>query len=157
MSREKPWIGRLGLSVDYGLELDRVPPVVTNVVNIPEALVPRLNEDVGERRLLGRQGACSGEIPIAIGNAIDDIASDAELVQMIALPAHHDLNDAMQLVETDGKLNLDAPTDEWLHLIERDGKSGDLLGTGHAARLADRQGRFQGRNASTRLVRRSVG
>jgi hypothetical protein len=83
LSREKPWIGRLGLSVDYGLELDRVPPVVTNVVNIPEAVVPRLSEDVGERRLLGRQGACSGEIPIAIGNAIDDIASDAELVQMI--------------------------------------------------------------------------
>jgi hypothetical protein len=48
----------------------------------------------------------------------------------------------MQLVETDGELNLDAPTDGWLHLIERDGKSGDLLGTGHAARLADRQGRF---------------
>jgi hypothetical protein len=47
LSREKPWISRLGLSVDYGLELDRVPPVVTNVVNIPEALVPRLSEDVG--------------------------------------------------------------------------------------------------------------
>ena len=34
----------------------------------------------------------------------------------------------MELVETDGKLNLNAPTDGWLHLIERDGKSGDLLG-----------------------------
>ena len=59
------------------------------------------------------------EIPIAIGNAIDDIASDAELVQMIALPAHNDLNDAMELVETDGKLNLNAPTNGWLHLVER--------------------------------------
>jgi hypothetical protein len=38
------------------------------------------------------------------------------------------LNDAVELVETDGKLNLNAPTDGWLHLIERDGKSGDLLG-----------------------------
>src|SRR5712671_2444631 len=106
---------------------------------------------------LADRGLVPGEIPIAIGNAIDDIASDAELVQMIVLPAHHDLNDAMQLVETDGKLNLDAPTDGWLHLVERDGKSGDLLGTGHAARLADRQGRFQGRNSSTRLVGRLVG
>jgi hypothetical protein len=90
LSGAKPWIDRLGLSVDYGLELDRVPPVITHVVNVPEALVPRLSEDVGERRLLGRQGACSGEISIAIGNAIDYIASDAELVQMIVLPAHHD-------------------------------------------------------------------
>jgi hypothetical protein len=31
---EEPWIGRLGLGVGYGLELDRVPPVITNVVNI---------------------------------------------------------------------------------------------------------------------------
>jgi hypothetical protein len=33
---EEPWIGRLGLGVGYGLELDRVPPVITNVVNILE-------------------------------------------------------------------------------------------------------------------------
>jgi hypothetical protein len=51
---EKPWTGRLGLGVGYGLELDRVPPVITYVVNILEALIPRLSEGVGERRLLGR-------------------------------------------------------------------------------------------------------
>ena len=42
-----------------------------------------------------------------------------------------------QLVETDDKLNLDAPSDGWLHLIERDGKSGDLLGNGIAIRNAE--------------------
>ena len=67
------------------------------------------------------------------------IAADCHPLLSMRASAHCRERDSERVVGlTDGKLNLDAPTDGWLHLLERDGKSGDLLGTGHAARLADR-------------------
>jgi hypothetical protein len=57
-------------------------------------------------------------------------APAAELVEVIVLPAHDDLDDDVQVIEVDVDRNLDTPPDERLHLVELDPEAGDV---GHAA------------------------
>ena len=87
-----------------------------------------------------------------IGNAIGNVAPDAELVEVIILPTQGDLKDPVQAVEADGERHLDAPANRGLHLVERDCKPSNLVGTGYAARLAEGRDKFQGKRSAIRLI-----
>jgi hypothetical protein len=85
-----------------------------------------------------------GEVPIAIGNTVGDVAADAELVEVTILPAHDDLKDPVQAVEADGQRHLHAPANRRLDRVEGDGEPGNLVGAGHGTRLAEYVDEFQG-------------
>ena len=142
----------MGFGRGEGFELDGVVPIVAKVVDVFERLVAGLRQQVTKGGLVCRARARSREIPIGIGDAIGDVAPDAELVEVIILPAHDDLKDPVQAVEADGERHLDAPANRRLHLVERDGKPGNLVGADHAARVAERRGKFQGKRAAMRLI-----
>lgn len=136
------WIGAYAAK-DGWFRLDqaqrRLEAWVANLDDEPEEhpLGVVLRQQVREGCFVGLARARSGEVPIGVGNAVGDAAADAELVEVIVLPAHDDLEHPVQSVEADVERHLDAPTYGRFDLSECDRETGNLSGIAHAARLAE--------------------
>jgi hypothetical protein len=153
--REQTRIDYLGFGRVNSLQLNGVLPVVAEVVDVFERVVAGLRQELGQGCLACRAAARSEEIPIGIGNAVGDVAPDAELVEVIIFPAHDDLKDLVQAVEADRQRHLDTPAHRRFHVVESDRKPRDLI-SGHAARVAERGDKFQGNRPAMRLIGNSA-
>jgi hypothetical protein len=111
-------IGERRLRRGMSFDLDRVLPAVAEVIKIVEGFGASPVRELGEGSPGGRKRVVAGR-PVWIGEAPRH-ATEAELVEVVILPAHGDLNDEMQIIKGNGEWHLDPPQDFGFDLVERD-------------------------------------
>ena len=86
-----------GDGIRDALDLDRVLPAVSEVLEVAQGLRAGVLDDVQETRLAGIEGAFA---PVRVGNAPAHIAG-TDLVEMAVGPAHGGLEHKVQAIEPD--------------------------------------------------------
>src|SRR5262249_42477086 len=133
-ARDAPGVADARLGSERLLDLDRVLPGVAHVVDVGE-LLDALAQKLAELDLAfiaDLQLATEAVVPL-LGVAVP-LVPDVELVQVVVVPAHADLNNVVQCGERTA-LHLDTTPDRWLDVPQGNLQLVDL---GRSFRLCHR-------------------
>src|SRR5271166_1561320 len=134
--RDEPRVGGPGLGCHERLELDRVSPIVAEVVDVGKLLGLARNsrQQIAQAGATGWQPTRLSEVPIGIRFAVAYAASDAELVQVTVFPAHDDLHHPMQPIQAHVERHFDAPPDGRTYVVQLNQETCDVGCYGHCHR-----------------------
>ena len=111
---------RRRLNDEQLLELDKVMPVVTEVVDVDEVDIVAAAEVEQLYLALVIDARVAFELGLHEIGIAERQAADLKLVQVVVPPAEGCLDDLMQFTEVERAWHDQAPPDQWLDLLERD-------------------------------------
>ena len=120
-------------------------PVVTHVVGIAEFAYPPVDKG-SELHVLGRCYPAAG--PSRVLHAVA-LPACLDMLEMIILPAHCDLDDIVEQIQTDRDRYIDAAPNRRFNVVQHDMQAGNGFGA-HAAKLAGSSLHFYGPGSSDR-------